>query len=153
MGLQSLLFGPFKPFQLSSITDDLDVKHKRNLNKTTCIIQRCFCQTTKNSQLKALKTYIQYTPLSVKICFLLWKFQLQTWSGEIMFSILSPSETILRAIIENMISPEYVLCYVPRATAILSWKWKFWNLLVRRRRPLWCNWRPLCGFGNFGEKI
>ena len=84
-----------------------------------------------------------------------------------------------------------------RAIAILSWKWKSWNLLVRRRRPLWgifsikhdlarscfhlwlkigdegdkifsefCHpqkkwkfWnllvrrrRPLCGFGNF-EKI
>ena len=37
--------------------------------------------------------------------------------------------------------------------AILSWKWKFWNLLVRRRRPLWCHWRPLCGFGNFEKKI
>ena len=37
--------------------------------------------------------------------------------------------------------------------AILSWKWKFWNLLVRRRRPLWCHWRPLCGIGNFGKKI
>ena len=52
-----------------------------------------------------------------------------------------------------MISPDYVLCYIPRAMAIISWKWKFWNLLVRRRRPLWCQWRPLYGFGNFGKKI
>ena len=52
-----------------------------------------------------------------------------------------------------MISPDYVLCYIPRAMAILSWKWKFWNLLVRRRRPLWCHWRPLCGFGNFEKKF
>ena len=37
--------------------------------------------------------------------------------------------------------------------AILSWKWKFWNLLVRRRRPLWFQWRPLCGFGNFEKGI
>ena len=59
---------------------------------------------------------------------------------------------ILRAIIENMISPDYVLCYIPRAMAILSWKWKFWNLPVRRRRPLWCHWRPLCSFGNFWKK-
>ena len=35
-----------------------------------------------------------------------------------------------------------------------SWKkWKFCNWLVRRRRPLWCQWRPLCGFGNFGKKF
>ena len=34
--------------------------------------------------------------------------------------ILSPSEPILRAIIENMISLDYVLCYIPRAMAILS---------------------------------
>ena len=33
---------------------------------------------------------------------------------------LSPLEPILRAIIENMISPDYVLCYIPRAMAILS---------------------------------
>ena len=70
-----------------------------------------------------------------------------------LLEILSPSEPILRAIIENMISPDYVLCYIPRAMAILSWKWKFWNLLVRRRRPLWSQWRPLCGFGNFEKKI
>ena len=49
------------------------------------------------------------------------------------------------------------------------WFWKFWkqienfgffseilkllNQLVRRRRPLWCQWRPLCGFGNLGNKL
>ena len=37
--------------------------------------------------------------------------------------------------------------------AILGKEWKFWNLLVRRRRPLWSQWRPLCGFGNFEKKI
>ena len=37
--------------------------------------------------------------------------------------------------------------------AILSWKWKFWNLLVRRRRPLWCQWRSLCGLENFEKKF
>ena len=60
--------------------------------------------------------------------------------------ILSPSEPIFRAIIENMNSPDYVLCYIPRALGILDKKWKFGNWLVRR-------WRPLCGFGNFGRKI
>ena len=30
----------------------------------------------------------------------------------------SMSEPILRAKIENMISPDYVLCYIPRAMAI-----------------------------------
>ena len=32
-------------------------------------------------------------------------------------------------------------------------KWKLLNWLVRRRRPLWCQWRPLCGFGNFENKL
>ena len=31
-----------------------------------------------------------------------------------------------------MILPDYVLCYIPRAMAILGKKWKFWNLLVTR---------------------
>ena len=74
-------------------------------------------------------------------------FEEKNWRGvsrdSFFLEILSPSEPILRAKIENMISPDYVLCYIPRAMAILSWKW---NLLVRRRRPLWCHWRPLCGF-------
>ena len=34
--------------------------------------------------------------------------------------ILSPSEPILTAKIENMIPPDYFLCYIPRAMAILS---------------------------------
>ena len=55
--------------------------------------------------------------------------------------------------IENMISPNYVLCYIPRALETLDKKWKFCNCRARRRRPLWCQWRPLCGFGNFGKKI
>ena len=36
--------------------------------------------------------------------------------------ILSPLEPILRAIIENMISPDCVLCYIPRAMAIIDEK-------------------------------
>ena len=54
----------------------------------------------------------------------------------VFFLILSPSEPILRAKIEYMISPDYVLCYTPRAMVILGKKWKFWNLLVRRKRTL-----------------
>ena len=34
--------------------------------------------------------------------------------------ILSPSEPILRAKIENMISPDYVLCYIPWALETLD---------------------------------
>ena len=34
--------------------------------------------------------------------------------------ILSPSEPILRAKIENMISSDYVLCYIPRALETLE---------------------------------
>ena len=41
-----------------------------------------------------------------------------------MFSILSPSEPILRAIIENRISSDYVLCYIPRAMAIMSYNFQ-----------------------------
>ena len=53
-----------------------------------------------------------------------------------------------------MISPDYVSClYIPRAIAIFRKKLKFWKMLVRRRRPLWCYWRLLCGFENFEKKI
>ena len=47
------------------------------------------------------------------------------------------------------------LCFMllPRAMAMLGKKWKLWNLLVRRLRPLWCQWRPLCGLENFEKKI
>ena len=38
----------------------------------------------------------------------------------VFFLILSHSEPILRAKIEYMISPDYVLCYTPRAIAILG---------------------------------
>ena len=35
-----------------------------------------------------------------------------------------------------------------------SWKkWKFCNWVVRRRRPLWCQWWPLCGLRHFVKKI
>ena len=47
------------------------------------------------------------------------KFQEKNWRGvsrdSFFLKILSPSEPILRAKIENMISPDYVLCYIPRA--------------------------------------
>ena len=33
---------------------------------------------------------------------------------------LSPTEPILKAKIENMISPDYVLCYIPRANGIFG---------------------------------
>ena len=66
--------------------------------------------------------------------------------AETVLEILSTSEPILKAKIENMTLPDYVLCYILRAMAILSKKRKLWNLLVRRRRPL-------CGFGNFEKKI
>ena len=52
-----------------------------------------------------------------------------------------------------MISQDYVLCYIPRALEILAKKCKLWNLLVRRRRPLRCQWRPLCGFEKIGGKV
>ena len=68
------------------------------------------------------------------------KFREKNWRGvsrdSFFLEILSPSEPILRAKIEIMISPDYVLCHIPRAMAILGKKWKFWNLLVSRRRPL-----------------
>ena len=50
--------------------------------------------------------------------------------------ILSPSEPILRAIIANMISPDYVFCYIPRANGnfekilrFLEKFGKFWEIL------------------------
>ena len=41
-----------------------------------------------------------------------------------IFEILSPSEPIMRAIIEKMISPNYVLCYLPRVLEI------FWEKMM-----------------------
>ena len=41
-------------------------------------------------------------------------------AGEALAEILSPSEPILRAKIENMISLDYVLCYTPRANGNLG---------------------------------
>ena len=69
---------------------------------------------------------------------------------QLFFSKISKTRGIL---VWNMILPDYVICYIPQAMAILSWKWKFCNWLARRRRPLWCQWRPLWGFGNFGKKF
>ena len=92
-----------------------------------------------------------------KLAMRVTKFWEKNWRGvsrdSFFLKILSPWEPILGAKIEKMILPDYVLCYIPRAMAILSWEWKFWNLLVRRRRPLWCQRRPLCGFGNFEKKF
>ena len=39
--------------------------------------------------------------------------------------ILSPTEPILRAKIENMISPDYVLCYIPQANGNFGKNRKF----------------------------
>ena len=64
------------------------------------------------------------------------------------------AEPILRAKIENMISPDFVLCYIPPAMAILGKKWKFWNLLCRKEAaaPL-MSVAALCGFRNFEKKF
>ena len=69
-------------------------------------------------------------------------------TGVIIFSIM-------RAMIENIISPDYVLCYIPRSLEV-PWKmWTFWNSLGRRRQPLWYRRRPLgvCNFENFRENF
>ena len=58
-------------------------------------------------------------------------FEEKNWRGvsrdSFFLEILSPSEPILRAIIENMILPDYVLCYVPRVLenfgSMLLWLW------------------------------
>ena len=42
-----------------------------------------------------------------------------------MFSILSPSEPILRAIIENMISQDEVLRYIPDLSGRISQKYGY----------------------------
>ena len=47
-------------------------------------------------------------------------FQFWLKIGDEGDKILSPSEPILRAKIENLISPDYVLCYIPRALDILE---------------------------------
>ena len=69
----------------------------------------------------------------VKSCFQFWpaksapkvtKFREKNWWGvsrdSFFLKILSPSEPILRAKIENMISSDYVLCYIPRALETLE---------------------------------
>ena len=52
------------------------------------------------------------------------KFREKNWRGvsrdSFFLKILSPSEPILRAKIENMISSDYVLCYIPRALETLE---------------------------------
>ena len=52
------------------------------------------------------------------------KFREKNWRGvsrdSFFLEILSPSEPILRAKIENMISSDYVLCYIPRALETLE---------------------------------
>ena len=78
----------------------------------------------------------------VRSCFQLWpKFGDEgnktnrrgvSWDS-FFLEILSPSEPILRAKIENMISPDYVLCYIPWAIENFEKKlgknWKFWKNL------------------------
>ena len=75
------------------------------------------------------------------------------WSGEIMFSIMAPNrqrcdELIMRAIIKNMISPDYVLCYKPDPWEFSGKQWKF-GIFRERAGPFWSFWRPLWGFRNF----
>ena len=64
-------------------------------------------------------------------CFKFWlkigdegdKISKKNWRGasrDSLFEILSPLEPILRAKIENMISSDYVLCYIPRALETLE---------------------------------
>ena len=65
-------------------------------------------------------------------CFQFWlkigdkgdKISRKNWRGvnrdSFFLKILSPSEPILRAKIENMISSDYVLCYIPRALETLE---------------------------------
>ena len=57
--------------------------------------------------------------------------------------ILSSLESIMRAIIKNMILPGYVLCYIPRAMAILSIK----HDLARSCFQFWLK------IGDEGDKI
>ena len=84
---------------------------------------------------------------------------IKTWSGEVTFSIVAQYQRRGWQDFEKKnwrgetISPDYVLCHILRAMAIIGKKWKFRNLLVRKRRPLWCQWQPLCGFENFEKKI
>ena len=62
-----------------------------------------------------------------------------------MFSILSRSELILRAKIENMISPDYVLYYIPnKSTEILGNFEHFGNFFDIREF-----WKMLHFFGDF----
>ena len=49
----------------------------------------------------------------------------------------------MRAIIENMISPDYVLCFIPQ----------FWKILGKKVKNLEFTAAALCGFGNFRENF
>ena len=67
----------------------------------------------------------------------------QNWQGVSRDSFFLDSEPILRAKIENMVSQDYVLCYIPRANGIF-WKklkilevlLKFSNYIFQRRRQI-----------------
>ena len=41
---------------------------------------------------------------------------------QLIFEILSPSEPIIRAIIEKMVSPDYVLRYLPQVLEMVGYK-------------------------------
>ena len=56
----------------------------------------------------------------------------------------------MRAIIENMISPDYVLCFIPQFWKILGKKVKNWEFTAAA--PL-IPVAALCGFGNFRENF
>ena len=79
------------------------------------------------------------------------------WSGEIMFSIMAPNrqrcdELIMRAIIKNMISPDYVLCYKPDPWEFSGKHWSFWNFSGKSRAFLIFLAAPL-RFSKFSENI
>ena len=65
--------------------------------------------------------FLNYGPKSATM---VTKFREKNWRGvsrdSFFLKILSPSEPILRAKIENMISSDYVLCYIPRALETLE---------------------------------
>ena len=57
-------------------------------------------------------------------CFQLWPI-----IASYFFQILSPSEPIMRAKIENMISPDYCLYYIPQANQNFGETLKIWEIL------------------------
>ena len=46
----------------------------------------------------------------------------KSYVRQLIFEILSPSEPIIRAIIEKMVSPDYVLRYLPQVLEMVGYK-------------------------------